>query len=293
MTDVIQHRERRHLVRHVLSKSNIDEAEPLIAKQVKKALTWVNNVAGTGNSLEIMLWARRMMLDTSGSSALLGRAASADHTTGALFLGREFGALNNSEPHAFLDDMDNFFNITALRWLAPWTLSVLHCLPVSAIKHFLGAQKRGYEYGFRAFDEYIEQHGRFSGRIDLLTKMVGTKESQPLSDAEISNELGSLLVGATDTTVVVLTWLLWELAQRSDWQQRIREELRTNKIDFSTGIAPFRQISELPVLNGFVLESMRLHPAQSIGLPRVAWFEGEVIGGVVIPAGVCGFEADN
>jgi len=208
---------------------------------------------------------------------------------GALFLGREFGALDSEEPHAFLDDMDNFFNITALRWLAPWTLSVLGCLPFPVIKHFLGAQKRGYEYGFRAFDEYVEQHGRFSGRIDLLTKMVGTKESQPLSDAEISNELGSLLVGATDTTVVVLTWLLWELAQRPDWQKRIREELRTNKIDFSTGIAPFRQTTDLPVLNGFVLESMRLHPAQSIGLPRVARFEGEVIGGVEIPAGVCRF----
>lgn len=46
--------------------------------------------------------------------------------------------------------------------------------------------------------------------------MVGTKESQPLSNTEISNELGSLLVGATDITVVVLTWLLWELAQRPD-----------------------------------------------------------------------------
>jgi len=79
MTDIVQHRERRHLVRHVLSRSNIDEAEPLIAKQVKKALTWVDKVAGKESSLEVMLWARRMMLDTSGLSALLSGAASADH----------------------------------------------------------------------------------------------------------------------------------------------------------------------------------------------------------------------
>jgi len=79
MTDVVQHRERRHLVRHVLSRSNIDEAEPLIAKQVTKALTWVDKAAGKRKSLEIMLWARRMMLDTSGLSAHISSPASADH----------------------------------------------------------------------------------------------------------------------------------------------------------------------------------------------------------------------
>lgn len=207
--------------------------------------------------------------------------------TGALFLGKEFGALDTEKQPEFLDDMDNFFNITALRWLAPWILVVLKSLPIPAVRHFLGSQKRGYQYGRDAFDEYIKRYGRFSGRIDLLTKMVGTKESQPLSDEEISNELGSLLVGATDTTVVVLTWLLWELAQRPEWQEKIREELRQHEIGFATGITAYKQISELPILNGFVMESMRLHPAQSIGLPRVARFDGEVIGGVEVPAGVC------
>lgn len=69
MTNIDQHRERRHLVRHVLSNSNIDEAEPLIAKQVRKALDWAGNAAAKGQSLEVMLWARRMMLDTAGKFA--------------------------------------------------------------------------------------------------------------------------------------------------------------------------------------------------------------------------------
>jgi len=101
------------------------------------------------------------------------------------------------------------------------------------MKDFLGAQKPGYEYGFRALTNKSNNTGNLFGRVDLLTKMLGTKESQPLSYAEISNKLGSLLVGATDTTVVVLTWLLWELAQRQDWQEKIREELRTDKIPHS------------------------------------------------------------
>ena len=64
MTDKDQHRERRNLVRHVLAQSNIDECEQLIAGQVRKSLYWIPRVKG--QSVEIMLWLRRLMLDTAG-----------------------------------------------------------------------------------------------------------------------------------------------------------------------------------------------------------------------------------
>lgn len=269
MTDIDQHRERRNLVRHVLAQSNIDECETLIVDQVRKALLWIPRVKG--QSVEVMLWLRRLMLDTAGG----------------LFLGRSFDALENYEPPSFLGDLDDFFAITALRWFAPWLLAILSWLPSTSVQHFLGAQRRGYQYGRKAFNDYINQYGRHSGRIDLLTKMVGSEDYTPMTDAEIADELGSLLVGATDTTVVVATWLLWELAQRPEWQVRIRQELRDNKIDFIEGVPKYKSIASLPVLNGFVMESMRMHPAQSIGLPRVARTDGESIGGITVPAGVC------
>ncbi|KAG8531772.1 uncharacterized protein KY384_003408 [Bacidia gigantensis] len=267
MTKVHEHRIRRNLVRHVLAQSHIDEAEPLISDQVRKALPWIKH--SSGSSLDVMLWMRRVMLDTAGG----------------LFLGRSFGALEDDTPPAFLDDLDDYFAITALRWLAPWILGVLQILPVVPIQRFLQAQHRCYLYGRKAFDEYIEQHGRYSGRIDLLTKMVGSKGYQRMTDEEISNELGSLLVGATDTTVVVSTWMLWELAQRPEWQRELRTELRDNKVAFSNGVPPYKEIKSLPILDGFVLECMRLHPAQSIGLPRIACTNAASIGGIVIPQG--------
>lgn len=269
MTDRDQHRERRSLVRHVLAQSNIDDCETLIADQVRQSLLWIPRVKG--QSVEVMLWLRRLMLDTAGG----------------LFLGRSFNALQNYEPPPFLEDLDNFFAITALRWFAPWMLTIMSWLPSTSVQHFLGAQRRGYQYGRKAFDDYIKQYGRHSGRMDLLTKMVGTEDHTPMTDAEIADELGSLLVGATDTTVVVATWLLWELAQRPEWQIRIRQELRENKIDFIKGVPRYKSIASLPVLDGFVMESMRMHPAQSIGLPRVARTDDASVGGVKVPAGVC------
>lgn len=116
--------------------------------------------------------------------------------------------------------------------------------------------------------------------------MVGTVESAPLTDEAICNELGSLLVGATDTTVVVSTWMLWELAQRPEWQIRIRQELRDHDVKFPKGVPAYNEISLLNTLDGFVMEAMRLHPAQSIGLPRIARTNEASVGSIVIPEGV-------
>ncbi|KAL8686024.1 MAG: hypothetical protein Q9218_007398, partial [Villophora microphyllina] len=268
MTDPDSHRERRHMVRHVLASSHIDQAEPLIADQVRKCMKWVERLEG--QSVEIMLLLRRLLLDTAG----------------ALFLGAKFGALDNEEQPKFLDDLDDFFTLSAIRWNAPWMLRVLRLLPVKSIQHFLGAQQRGMDYGRRSFNEYIARYGRFSGRRDLLTKMVGLEnKGAPMTDEEIVDELGSLLVGATDTTVTVATWMLWELAKHPVWQERVRKELRDSKIHFIGGVPSAKSIASLPVLDGVIMESLRLHPAQAIGLPRVAKYNGFTIGGLMIPAG--------
>ena len=68
MTDKEQHRERRNLVRHVLAAGNVDDAEPLIGDAVRKGLRWVRRVEGNGESLDVLLWMRRVMLDTAGKS---------------------------------------------------------------------------------------------------------------------------------------------------------------------------------------------------------------------------------
>ena len=160
---------------------------------------------------------------------------------------------------AFLDDMDDCFSITAISWLALWILTVQK-KPSGSSQALPSAQKRSYEYGRHAFDKYVERYGRDSGRIDLLTKMVGTKEGQPLTDKEISNEPGRLLLATTDMTVVVPTRLLPELAQRPEWQNKTRDEIRHHHVEFVNGKTKLETISESPILNSFVIESMRFQP---------------------------------
>jgi len=71
MTDPSESRERRNLVRHVLAPSNVDEAEPLIGGAVRKSLRWVSRAQEGGESLDAMLWMRRIMLDTGGEAGIV------------------------------------------------------------------------------------------------------------------------------------------------------------------------------------------------------------------------------
>lgn len=211
---------------------------------------------------------------------------SSDRKVGTLFLGRSFNALENEKAPEFFDDLEGFFTINGLRWFAPWILTVLKLLPVRSIQHFLEAQERTYLYGRKAFDEYIKKYGRSSGRMDLLTKMASATNDQTMTDEEIGNELGQMLVGATDPTVIVATWMLWELAQKPEWQHRMRDELRKNSVPFPGGVPSYKDIKQLPILNGFIMEGLRLHPAHSIGLPRIANTDTASIGGIALPKGV-------
>lgn len=77
-----------------------------------------------------------------------------------------------------------------------------------------------------------------------------------------------------------------ELALHPEWQAKIREELRVNEIEFQDGVPAYKAIASLTTLHGFIMESMRLHPAQSIGLPRVTGTDGISVGGFTVPAGV-------
>lgn len=56
------------------------------------------------------------------------------------------------------------------------------------------------KYGAKAFNSYVGQYGRESGRKDLLTKILSVKpetgESQ-LSDRETSIEIGNLVFAGT------------------------------------------------------------------------------------------------
>lgn len=101
-----------------------------------------------------------------------------------------------------------------------------------------------------------------------------------LTDAELVDELLTLLLGGHETTAVALGWLLYRLAGQPDTWARARAELDEA---FGDGPLDARRAARLPYLGAVVQESLRLD-GLTLGVMRRTRREVR-IDGYVIPAG--------
>ncbi|KIW99286.1 uncharacterized protein Z519_00949 [Cladophialophora bantiana CBS 173.52] len=264
MRDKIQHSQRRRLLSHAFSQSNLQECEPLIQKQIENLLDVLRRNAGT--PIDMLNWFRLTAFDVVGE----------------LFLGQSFGGLESGVTPQFLSDIEMFFILADLQWNNPWLARLILWIPLPSVRYFLGAMQRLADYGEQAFRRYVDQYGRSSGRRDLLTKILSAKAEtgdNQLSDKETSLEIGNLIFAGTDTTSTTLTFLFWELSRNQTWQKRLREELLAHTDSSPT----FQQIQDLPVLEAVINEALRLHPAAPASLPRETPVGGKELNGFFIP----------
>jgi hypothetical protein len=144
-----------------------------------------------------------------------------------------------------------------------------------------------------------------------LTKILSVKPGggiEPLTDLEVSLEIGNLVFAGTgkpahvhtyesgncqptrshlrnltiyytDTTSTTLTFLFWELSRHKDWQKKLREEIRSRTDEEFNS----QQLKDLPILDAVVNEALRLHPAAPASLPREAPVGGKMMNGYNIP----------
>ncbi|KAL6245652.1 hypothetical protein RBB50_007651 [Rhinocladiella similis] len=264
MRDKALHSQRRRLLSHAFSQSNLQDCEPLIHEQIQKLLKTLQQCLN--QPIDMLNWFRLAAFDVVGE----------------LFLGQSFGGLESGVTPQFLSDIELFFVLADLQWNNPWLASLLSYVPLASVRHFMGAMQRLADYGAAAFQRYIHQYGRDSGRRDLLTKILSAKaetgDSQ-LSDKETSIEVGNLIFAGTDTTSTTLTFLFWELSRHQDLQKRLRDELLAHTEPFPT----FQQVQGLPFLEAVINEALRLHPAAPASLPRETPAGGAELNGYYIP----------
>jgi cytochrome P450 len=100
-----------------------------------------------------------------------------------------------------------------------------------------------------------------------------------MTDAETHAEISNLVFAGTDTTSTTLTYLFWELARNQNWQDRLREELRSK-----SAAATYQSLKDLPILDALVNEGLRLHPAAPASLQRIVPASGGQLCGYFVPA---------
>ena len=267
--DRAAHKERRKLLGNAFAKSTIIDAEPLVVEQIQKFLAWVGKKEGT--AMNVYAWFRMLSLDIVSS----------------LLMGQAVGALDSDTEHEYLSNLDNHLIISGIRWQLPWLLPLTSWIPIKKWRFFLTSQDRLYEYGKRSFDAYVSNYGRDGRRNDLLKRvMQGDKTVKPMTDGEICAEVGSQMIGGTDTTSVTLTYTSWELAKQPKLQEKIRQELRDAGLFMEGTVLRYSDLENLPFLDAVVREGLRLHPAAPASLPRIVPKGGAELSGIWIPEDV-------
>ena len=263
------HKERRKLLGHAFARNSILDAEPLVVEQIQKFVSWMKKKEGT--AMNVYAWFRMLSLDIVSS----------------LLMGQPVGALDSDTEHAYLSNLDNHLIISGVRWQLPWLLPLTSWIPVKRWQFFLTSQGRLYEYGKHSFDLYVSKYGRNSQRNDLLKRvLVGDKTVKPMTDEEICAEVGSQMIGGTDTTSITLTYTAWELAKHPALQDELRHELQKAGFHADSDVLRYSELEDLPFLDAVVTEGLRLHPAAPASLPRLAPKGGVRLAGIWVPEGV-------
>ncbi|KAJ7249880.1 cytochrome P450, partial [Mycena rebaudengoi] len=77
-----------------------------------------------------------------------------------------------------------------------------------------------------------------------------------LSHDEIISQTALLLLAGQETTANTLALGIRELARNSDFQNRLRDEINAHR-----GITSGAQYEDMPLLNAFIKETLRVYPA--------------------------------
>ncbi|KAK1689370.1 benzoate 4-monooxygenase cytochrome P450 [Colletotrichum godetiae] len=196
---------------------------------------------------------------------------------GDLAFGKSFGMLKEGIKHYFMtslhQDMQAIGMFSHMLWLFP----IFKNTPILNENN-----KRFWKFVTAQVDERIKNP---PDRPDVFSWIL--EEYQSLKNPTWQDTLNLygdaylIIVAGSDTTAASLTCLFFELAQKPDVYQRVREEIDDY---FAQNAEPEHSaLSKLPYLQACIDETLRLHPPVPSGVQRMTPPEGIDIDGTFIP----------
>uniref|UniRef100_A0A6Q2Y0U0 Cytochrome P450, family 4, subfamily F, polypeptide 3 n=1 Tax=Esox lucius TaxID=8010 RepID=A0A6Q2Y0U0_ESOLU len=110
------------------------------------------------------------------------------------------------------------------------------------------------------------------------------EEGQGLSDEDVKAEADTFMFAGHDTTASGISWVLYNLSQNQDYQDRCRAEVNDLLQDRQTEDIEWDDLNNLPFTTMCIKESLRLHSPVS-AVTRRYTEDMNVPGGRVIPKG--------
>jgi cytochrome P450 len=102
-----------------------------------------------------------------------------------------------------------------------------------------------------------------TGRGAILAQLLDEHDDhRALDDAELLQQLRTLVVAGHDTTASALAWTMYHIHHEPGVRDRLLAEL--------AGAPPPEQLAELPYLSGVIAETLRMHPTVPIVLRKLS-----------------------
>lgn len=170
----------------------------------------------------------------------------------------------------------------------PWVFWLDHYL-APIIGHHLGLVLRHGTIRKYASKEVEARRSRPSQHDDILGRLFEIQKLKPgeLDDSAITSIATANVFAGSDTTAISLRAIVYFLLKNPLCLDRLIQETEERKADGRLSFpAKFSQVSDWPYLQAIISESLRLHPAVGMNLPRVVPEGGARIGAYYLPEGV-------
>ncbi len=187
------------------------------------------------------------------------------------------------------------FGLADDRRRAEYTAAVAEFLTAFSGPLMLVPALRHSTFGHGPWDRFLAARARLDALIDadiaarpasggdgedMLTLLLDARyeDGGAIGDAELREQLRTLLVAGHETTATSLVWALYRLHRNPETLDRLRGELAAAGPDCEPG-----ELARLPYLDAVCQETLRLHPPVPIVLRRLT---GSLrLGGVALVAG--------
>ncbi|KAF7363187.1 Cytochrome P450 [Mycena venus] len=240
------HRRLRSGMNPSFSSSRIRTLLPIIRDTATKLIDRWEALGFPGNTVDVSAILNDATLDLMGNAILEHNFNALDGQSElATVQRRMLDLLSSPTKVAQLAD-------AALPYVPDIVLRYTFALPIPTIRIFQKYKKLTDELSLRLLSE--KQTRQAPGKSqDFISSCSSGNEGR--DDDGLGVHLRTILVAGQDTTGGTVGWVLYKLAEMTDFQQQLREEIRltnpTEQTDYNT----------MPLLNSIINEVLRMYPS--------------------------------
>ena len=232
----------------------------------------------------------RKMWDRLGQNTDMGLFAQlfAFDVIGEVTFSKRFGFMDMGSDNGFFVQIENVLHSGAWLGQIP-ALYWIHDFLSPVIGNHLGVTARHGRIRAFASQEIEDRKTTGSDHQDILAKLLEVQRQRPdeMNDANLLSMATSNIFAGSDTTAISLRSVIYHLLKNPECKRKLVQEIdaQMKQAKLTEHIA-LEQIMQMPYLQACLYESLRLHPAVGMSLPRVTPPGGIEIDGRFIPEGV-------